>query len=648
MVSYASLRRHAAVPVSVFLLLLLLTVPASADVSVSSFTDLNNAVNTGGTQVILITEDIDMSAIRIPDGADITLKPSGKSVTLSFAGLTSLDHTSSFVKIPKGSNLTLSGSDSFTLSISGSLNSENAAVLIFNKGNLTVNDGVIIQNHNGAERYSGIQNNGCFIMNGGLITACTGKTGGAVSVTDASGSFVMNGGQITGNHADEGSGLFLSNGCTFQMNGGSISQNTGYDIAVRGGNPSRTSITLSQDAEISGIHFQNILSGASASVPVMQIEPGFIGAVHGISYDYFVPDTPFAQFSSAAEAVSVQEQFSPASGKYQVSVDGNHLFLSVKPAALLVSDVPSAVTVPGNEIRIPVSLEVTGTPVSSFVITASLLDAGQKVSGVSYTYAVKKPSPFSASSTTSDGTLTLSTGKDITADIDELFILTAGNTEGLSTGDYTLRFVMESSVSNQEDYTVYPTQTLDVPVSVIPIILATTSNTQGPDIFGYERWSFTHKASVTYVISPHSTSLGVPWPTVSRNATPAYSSAVSELAAVSVYKSAEPYGGSNTWIAASSSVFRNDDGTVRFQISDADADAKCFKLVFTGRKLGDVVEGSGDIDTVNLYDVDMILHAAVDMYRYIKPEWRVYADVDSDGQIQLSDALYVFNFITGN
>ncbi|HJJ76407.1 MAG TPA: hypothetical protein O0W80_04665, partial [Methanocorpusculum sp.] len=64
-------------------------------------------------------------------------------------------------------------------------------------------------------------------------------------------------------------------------------------------------------------------------------------------------------------------------------------------------------------------------------------------------------------------------------------------------------------------------------------------------------------------------------------------------------------------------------------------------------KLGDVVEGTGDIDNVNLYDVDMILHAAVSPTIYIKPEWRMYADTDSDGKILLGDAINAFNFIKG-
>ena len=44
----------------------------------------------------------------------------------------------------------------------------------------------------------------------------------------------------------------------------------------------------------------------------------------------------------------------------------------------------------------------------------------------------------------------------------------------------------------------------------------------------------------------------------------------------------------------------------------------------------------------------MILHAAVSPTIYIKPEWRLYADTDSDGKIQLGDAIDAFNFIKGH
>jgi hypothetical protein len=43
----------------------------------------------------------------------------------------------------------------------------------------------------------------------------------------------------------------------------------------------------------------------------------------------------------------------------------------------------------------------------------------------------------------------------------------------------------------------------------------------------------------------------------------------------------------------------------------------------------------------------MILHAVVEPELYIKPEWRLYADTDSDGKIMLDDAMNAFNFIKG-
>ena len=65
------------------LIFVLFSAPVGA-VVVSDFTSLEQAVNEGGTQTILISGDIEMGYLSIPEGADITLKPEGKSVTLSF------------------------------------------------------------------------------------------------------------------------------------------------------------------------------------------------------------------------------------------------------------------------------------------------------------------------------------------------------------------------------------------------------------------------------------------------------------------------------------------------------------------------------------------------------------------------------------
>ena len=308
-------------------------------------------------------------------------------------------------------------------------------------------------------------------------------------------------------------------------------------------------------------------------------------------------------------------------------------------------DKSTEVIIPKYPINIPVSLKVTNGKLSSIVVTSILSDEnGNEVQGIPYTYDVKD-GVFGAVGR-KENVLTLSTGKDITENNDELITLIISDTD-LTPGKYTVTISIESSVSNEYDYTKYPTQTLTAAVQVIPLILESTSNTNGADIFGTPLWSFSQKAAVTYVISPFEASLDEKWPSVSRHSSPSYENKASELTEVQVYKSDTQYSSSNEWIPASSTVDKNQDGTIHFNLEDNDKDAKCFKIVFSGRKLGDVVEGTGDIDNVNLYDVDMILHAAVSPTIYIKPEWRLYADTDSDGKILLGDAIDAFNFIKG-
>ena len=284
------------------------------------------------------------------------------------------------------------------------------------------------------------------------------------------------------------------------------------------------------------------------------------------------------------------------------------------------------------------------------VVTLTLSDySGNQVQGISYDYNIKDGVNFDVIRKEGN-TLTLSTGTDITQSIEDLLTLTISDAD-LAPGEYTVTLEIESSVSNTEDYTKYPTQTLKTTVNVVPLILAETANTNGADKLDIPVWSFKQKAAVTYIISPFEASLEKTWPAVSRHASPSYEKTASELTEVTVYKSANTYDSanpkSNYWTEASSTVSKNQDGTIHFAKSDNDKDAKCFKIVFTGRKVGDVVEGTGDIDNVNLYDVDMILHAAVSPNLYIKPEWRLYADTDSDGEILLGDAINVFNFFKG-
>lgn len=622
--------------VCIALIFVLFSVPVCA-VTVSDFASLKEAVENGREQTILISEDIDMGYITIPAHSDITLKPEGKSVVLSFERFD--EDKSECIYVRQNSNLTLSGNDGHTLTIKGL---DGSPILVSNIGKLTLESGTILTDHTTTANYGGVKSKGLFVMNGGEISHITGDKGGAVSIIEG-GSFIMNEGIIKENTANNGAGIYLTEG-SVSINGGTVSQNIGHDIEITTVSQLRSSISISGNAVISSIHFQNAQSGNA--VPTIQAASDFTGKIQRISYTEYVPKTKTVEFQSPDAAQTLQNKFSIANEDYSLIPYGNYLIVEPSPDFQFVLDKPTEVIIPKYQIKIPVSLEVSNGKVSSIVITSILSDEnGNEVQDISYTYNVKD-GIFDAVSE-KENVLTLSTGKDITENNDELITLIISDTD-LRPGKYTVTISIESSVSNEYDYTKYPTQTLTAAVQVIPLILESTSNTNGADIFGTPIWSFSQKAAVTYIISPFEASLDEKWPSVSRHSSPSYENKASELTEVQVYKSDTQYSPSNEWIPASSTVDKNQDGTIHFNLADNDKDAKCFKIVFSGRKLGDVVEGTGDIDNVNLYDVDMILHAAVSPTRYIKPEWRLYADTDSDGKIQLGDAIDAFNFIKGH
>ena len=627
--------------VCIALIFVLFSAPVWAD-AVSDFTSLEQAVEKGGTQTIYVSDNIDMQALNIPNGADITLMPEGKDVILSFENI--VNTVSQCIYIHKNSNLTLSGNSGYTLTIKGS---EISGPLIANIGKLTLKSGAVLTSHTSKSTSAGVKNKGDFIMGGGEISHMSGKLGGAVSVIDR-GSFIMNSGIITKNIANNGAGIYLSDG-SVSINGGSVSQNNGYDIEVVGRNPLTSSISISGEAVISSIHFLNLISGNSVSVPSIHAASDFTGEVKEISYENYVPKTKAVDFQSSEAAQNLQNKFHIAYKEYCLVPSGNYLIIESTPDFQFVLDKPTNIIIPKNPIKIPVSLEMTNGKVSMIVVKSTLSDKnGNPVRGISYDYNVKNGN-FDVIRKEGN-TLTLSTGTDIKQSIGDLFTLTISDAD-LEPGEYTLTLEIESSVSNTEDYTKYPTQTLKTTVNVVPLILAETANTNGADKLDIPVWSFKQKAAVTYIISPFEASLEKTWPAVSRHASPSYEKTASELTEVTVYKSSNTYDSanpkSNYWTEASSRVSKNQNGTIHFAKSDNDKDAKCFKIVFTGRKVGDVVEGTGDIDNVNLYDVDMILHAAVSPNLYIKPEWRLYADTDSDGEILLGDAMNAFNFIKG-
>ena len=492
--------------VCIALIFVLFSVPVCA-VTVSDFASLKEAVGNGGEQTILISEDIDMGYITIPAHSDITLKPEGKSVVLSFERFD--EDKSECIYVRQNSNLTLSGNDGHTLTIKGL---DGSPILVSNIGKLTLESGAILTDHTTTADYGGVRNKGEFIMNGGEISHITGDKGGAVSLVGTGASFVMNGGIIKENTANNGAGIYLTEG-SVSINGGTVSQNIGHDIEITTVSQLRSSISISGNAVISSIHFQNAQSGNA--VPTIQAASDFTGEVKDIIYENYVPKTKTVEFQSPDAAQTLQNKFSLANEDYSLIPYGNYLIVEPSPDFQFVLDKSTEVIIPKYPINIPVSLKVTNGKLSSIVVTSILSDEnGNEVQDISYTYDVKD-GVFGAVGR-KENVLTLSTGKDITENNDELITLIISDTD-LRPGKYTVTISIESSVSNEYDYTKYPTQTLTAAVQVIPLILASTSNTNGADIFGTPLWSFSQKAAVTYVISPFEASLDEKWPSVSRH-----------------------------------------------------------------------------------------------------------------------------------
>lgn len=311
------------------LIIVLFSAPVGAEaVSVSDFDSLKQAVEKGGTQTILIRENIEMGYLAIPEGADITLKPDGKSITLSFntPPIVNEQIKSECIYIHQNSNLTLSGNSGYTLTIKVS---EISGPLIANIGKLTLEPGVVLTVHTSKSTSAGVKNKGVFIMNVGEISHMSGKLGGAVSVIDG-GSFIMNSGIITKNIANNGSGIYLSEG-SVSINGGSIIDNNRYDIEVVGINSLTSSISISGNAIISSIHFLNLLSGNTVTVPVIQADSKFSGEIISISYDKYISGTETVQSQSSDAAQNLQNKFYIADKKYTLRQSGNNLIIESAP-----------------------------------------------------------------------------------------------------------------------------------------------------------------------------------------------------------------------------------------------------------------------------------------------------------------------------
>ena len=207
----------------------------------------------------------------------------GSIVIAEGANVTICDCSANPGKIVNYNAFTVSNGASLTLSdvtVDGSQIGNGAldrALLLENNASLTINSGTIT----GAE--TGISAGGCAVtMNGGTVygavyvtgnmlsgrsqfTLTDGTINGHVWLSNMDGygtGMEMSGGTITGGNAENGGGIFVSNGSTCTISGGTVTNNeatNGGGIYVDGGG----ALTVQSDAQITS---NNATSGGGVYV----------------------------------------------------------------------------------------------------------------------------------------------------------------------------------------------------------------------------------------------------------------------------------------------------------------------------------------------------------------------------------------------
>ena len=198
----------------------------------------DNAVS-GDNYFIVLAENESASGISLnysgkTVGITLIGEDAEKTITLSSNG--SMFTTNAGVTLTLDENITLKG-----------LNTNNAALVYLNSGELIINGGAKISGNTSS------------------------SNGGGIYVSGSTSTVTMNGGTITGNTADNGGGVCVYSG-TFTMNGGTISENT-VDRSIEGGGIYNIIGTvIIHDGTISG----NANNGIATSIGTLTINGGTI------------------------------------------------------------------------------------------------------------------------------------------------------------------------------------------------------------------------------------------------------------------------------------------------------------------------------------------------------------------------------------
>jgi hypothetical protein len=234
------------------------------------------ALGSGETLVLPAgTYDMEAPTVEVSNNITITTKPGAAVILMRNSAF-----YDDMIKVTAGGLTLQAGTDggSLTLDGNGALVTATGSLVRVESGDLTMEDGVTLQNNQTTTEGGGVYFNGTtFTMDSGIISgntaASTGTTGNGGGVYVAGGEFKLNGGTISGNKANgngsttQGGGGVYFNGTNFKMTGGTIGAETAADANTavnRGGGVHMASGTFTMSGGIISCNHANGYGGGVA------------------------------------------------------------------------------------------------------------------------------------------------------------------------------------------------------------------------------------------------------------------------------------------------------------------------------------------------------------------------------------------------
>ncbi len=309
----------------------------------------------------------------------------------------------------------------------------------------------------------------------------------------------------------------------------------------------------------------------------------------------------------------------------------------------------------GQTLTVPVNLELTSGSITNWDITTSVVNSTsmEPVTTLTTTY-LNGTGVYGGFKPSTEIYGLYTSGTPITGNLAPLFTLNLADTNTLTVNNpYTVTIsIAPTRIEQGQNTHTYAVKTLSFEFIPTAWQIDADNNTRHDDKFGNTQWYLENTSKATMIVRALDyTSTGNDlWPTITRNDSAVYTKKTVNLSNTEIWKATGTYDPASpdalTWTeaAAGTTATITDDGHIAI-VRDAADPATYFKLVFTGRGVGDVKsQGPVETSTVTVTDVTFIAYEAVTPGGYVLDDYKIYADVNHDGSIALSDAILAFTY----